>query len=369
MKTTQELYNEKLNRIKKVVALEKPDRVPVIPLGTSFCANHLGVKVSEVAQNAEKLTDVMLKSFTSLGEIDAVQQPTFDVNLLSMAWLSKVKIPGIQLPEDAPWQVAEAELMTVEDYDTIINKGYNAFFGEFQASRLDNLMQKLGPSLAYTPVASERFKEAGVVTLSPAMGIMPYEYFCGGRTMPKFTRDLFRMPDKVQAAMDAAMPDILEGLRQLSRGLKPIGAWVGGWRSASEFLSPKTWQRFVWPYMKQITEVFLEEGVIPVFHLDSNWERDLEFFREFPKGRCIISPDGSTDIYKVKKVLGDHMAIMGDVHASMFTLGTPDEVYKYSTKLINEIGPTGFILSSGCDIPFNAKPENVAAMISAATGK
>jgi uroporphyrinogen-III decarboxylase len=31
--------------------------------------------------------------------------------------------------------------------------------------------------------------------------------------------------------------------------------------------------------------------------------------------------------------------------------------------LINEIGPAGFILSSGCDIPPNAKPENVKAMI------
>lgn len=63
------------------------------------------------------------------------------------------------------------------------------------------------------------------------------------------------------------------------------------------------------------------------------------------------------------------MCIMGDVPAAKFVLGTPDEVYKYSTKLINEIGPSGYILSSGCDVPFNAKPENVRAMISAATGK
>jgi uroporphyrinogen-III decarboxylase len=63
------------------------------------------------------------------------------------------------------------------------------------------------------------------------------------------------------------------------------------------------------------------------------------------------------------------MCIMGDVKAAMFSLGTPNEVYEYSTKLIKEIGPSGFILSSGCDIPINAKPENVAAMISAATGK
>jgi uroporphyrinogen-III decarboxylase len=49
----------------------------------------------------------------------------------------------------------------------------------------------------------------------------------------------------------------------------------------------------------------------------------------------------------------------------MFSLGTPDDVHAYSTKLIREIGPAGFILSSGCDIPFDAKPENVAAMIAA----
>ena len=63
------------------------------------------------------------------------------------------------------------------------------------------------------------------------------------------------------------------------------------------------------------------------------------------------------------------MAIMGDVPAAMFALGSPEEVYDYSMNLINKIGPSGFILSSGCDVPYNAKPENVKAMISAATGK
>jgi len=56
----------------------------------------------------------------------------------------------------------------------------------------------------------------------------------------------------------------------------------------------------------------------------------------------------------------------GDVPASMFAFGTPDEVYNYCRKLIQEIGPDGFILQSGCDIPTNAKLENVQAMVSAA---
>jgi uroporphyrinogen-III decarboxylase len=63
------------------------------------------------------------------------------------------------------------------------------------------------------------------------------------------------------------------------------------------------------------------------------------------------------------------MCITGDVGAALLTLGTPDDVYQYSTKLIREIGPSGFIMASGCDIPATAKPENVAAMLAACTGK
>lgn len=59
---------------------------------------------------------------------------------------------------------------------------------------------------------------------------------------------------------------------------------------------------------------------------------------------------------------------MGDVPASMLYMKTPDNVYEYSRKLVRELGPEGFILQSGCDIPTNAKLENVKAMVAAVTG-
>jgi len=37
-------------------------------------------------------------------------------------------------------------------------------------------------------------------------------------------------------------------------------------------------------------------------------------------------------------------------------------------QLMTRDDPAGFILQSGCDIPTNAKPENVQAMVAAATG-
>ncbi|WP_245692730.1 uroporphyrinogen decarboxylase family protein [Sporomusa acidovorans] len=82
----------------------------------------------------------------------------------------------------------------------------------------------------------------------------------------------------------------------------------------------------------------------------------------------MIETDGATNIYKIKEILGDRMCIKGDVPAALFTLGTPEDVYHYCTKLIKDMG-TGFILASGCAVPVNAKVENVKAMIAAANGK
>jgi uroporphyrinogen-III decarboxylase len=229
-------------------------------------------------------------------------------------------------------------------------------------------MTKLAPTFEYMPKAVQYSIANGIVPVSGGFIMTPFEYICGGRSMTKFIRDLYKMPDKVQAVFDVAMVDIIENAKQLLVN-KPLGIWTGGWRSASEFLTPKLWQRFEWPYLKKIAELALEAGVTPIFHLDSNWERDLEFFKEMPKGKCLMFPDGSTNIFKIKEVLGDHMCINGDVPASLLAVGTEDEVYNYSRRLIKEIGPTGFILGQGCDIPMNAKLKNVKAMISAATGK
>ena len=42
--------------------------------------------------------------------------------------LGRMKMPGRELPDDSVWQVVESEIMKPEDYDTIIEKGYNAFY-------------------------------------------------------------------------------------------------------------------------------------------------------------------------------------------------------------------------------------------------
>jgi len=86
-------------------------------------------------------------------------------------------------------------------------------------------------------------------------------------------------------------------------------------------------------------------------HLDSDWTVNLARFRFVAQREVHLGSDGSTNIFKGQRGTWGHMCIMGDVPPAMFALSTPDEVYNYSIKLIKEIGPEGFILHSGCDIP------------------
>jgi len=365
MATTEELYAVHEKRIRDAVALKTPDRVPVIPNGPAWPGRAMGVKISEIATNPPVSRKAIVDAYTGLGDIDGIQSPAYHVCTLSMMWLSKVKVPGRDLPDDELWQVDEAEIMKLEDYDAIVAEGFGPWLERYYKERLPGTLETFGAFAATIPDALALCRERGVVPFTPAVATIPYEYFCGGRSMKEFLLDLFRHGDKVQAAMDAALPVLIENMRGAIRGLGLMGLWIGGWRSAGEFVSPRLWNRFVFPYYKAMVEAALEEGAIPVLHFDADWTRDLERLREFPKGKCVLSLDGKTDIFKAKEVLGDHMCIMGDVHPGLLALGSPEEVTAYCTRLISEIGPAGFILSSGCDVPIDAKYENVKAMVEA----
>jgi uroporphyrinogen decarboxylase len=82
-------------------------------------------------------------------------------------------------------------------------------------------------------------------------------------------------------------------------------------------------------------------------------------------GVDIANFDYEVDPLVAQKAL-PHTCLDGNLKSLSFVTGSPAEIGQQSRELLGLFGPRrGFILSSGCEIPPEARPENVAAMVAA----
>jgi uroporphyrinogen-III decarboxylase len=365
------LWQERFTRIQKAIRLEPVDRVPVVYMGVAFAPRYMGMSIAEFCADPDAALEVTLAAMERMGGWEGCNLPGGGriAPALTGLWMSHIAQPGVELPPDSLWQVQEAEVMTHADYDTILSKGWNAFLMEYLPRVINP--QEFFDNINWMMANGERrwrlYQEKGYVIVcdAPAMPNLPFEYLCGGRSMTQFFFDLYRMPDKVQAVMDVILEETLAGFEALPPAPGIGGTWLGGWRSASALVAPKLWDRFVWPYVVKIAEALIAKGITPVLHWDQDWTRDLGRLRELPAKKCVLNPDGMSDMKKFKELVGDHMAMMGDVPASLLAAGTPDDVYQYTQGLIELFEGRGLIVCPGCDAPINAKPENMEALVAA----
>lgn len=135
-------------------------------------------------------------------------------------------------------------------------------------------------------------------------------------------------------------------------------------RAGGFFFPPRIFDRFWWPYTEEIVRAFWSGGIVTWFHLDTNWDKNIDHFKRLPRGSAVLALNGTTDIVAAKKKLRDHLCLCGDVPASLLSLGSKDEVAEYCQRLIREVGwDGGFILSSGCELPAAIRPGNFSAVL------
>ena len=369
------VFQEKFTRIQKTINLESVDRVPVVFIGVAFAPRYMGMSIAKYCADAEAAAQVNLAAMDRLSEVAELDGSNLAAAgritpLLTSMWMSRLGVPGKDLPDESLWQVREAEVMTQDDYDTILEKGWNAFSMEYMPRVIDpvEFQEAMGWMMENSPRIQQTYVEKGYVNIcnAPVTVTIPFEYLCGGRSMEKFFFDLYRIPDKIEEVMEVMMEDLL-GMIAAAPSVPGIqGSWLGGWRAASALISPKLWDRFVWPYYLRIGNALIEKGIVPVLHWDQDWTRDLEKLLELPAKKCILNPDGMTDMKKFKEIAGDHMAMMGDIPASILVAGTPEDVHTYVREQVELFEGKGLILCPGCDAPINAKPENMEAFVEAA---
>ncbi len=364
-------------RIASAFRLEKPDRVPIVPtLPTEPFATLAGTTPGACYRDAEVGLNACLKVFDDYGGWDAFMGGAGGSGALlnaSGTYPMKVRTPGKELPDDYVIQVLEEPRLQLEDYDKICEMGWDQFyytdflwrFAEFTPQEMTAVLEQA--QQGNVKLTMEQAKRG----VRPWIGPSPFHPFFTlslARSMVKFTEDLYYHPDIVERTIRRMTDDMIPKLIGMTKQMQLDRCFFVDERASGFHYPLSIFERFWMPYTQKVVEAFWSEGITTVFHLDTCWDKNIEYFKKLPKASYILSLDSTTDIFRAKHILRGHGALLGDVSASLFVLGTPEQVTAYVKRLIDEVGGDGgFILGVGCSAPPNIKPENFRAYID--TGK
>ena len=371
-------YMNGWERVETAIRLaEKPDRVPIVPQLTKVGAVAFqGISQAEACRDDELALNALFKCYDQFGGWDALYVDIPDTEMMQiLSWQQPLgwKVPGRDLPDDYTMQVIEKEILSIDEYDRIAEEGWHKFYFEDYVYRIthlkkpDGVKEEVKKIEKLASIAEKEWGRRDVKTLCGSFDYHPFFKLCLMRSLVKFTEDLYYNGDVVERALkrmtDDMIPPLLENCKQ--SGIK-VAAFVEE-RASAYFYPLKVFERFWWPYTEKIVDAMFSEGIVTLMHLDTDWGKNIPYFKKLPKGSVVLQLDSMTNMFEAKKILGGHQAFHGDVSPALSTLGTPEEVSSYCKKLIDEVGyDGGLVLGVGCEIPPNCKKENLKAMLETA---
>ncbi|MFN2137863.1 MAG: uroporphyrinogen decarboxylase family protein [Candidatus Promineifilaceae bacterium] len=401
-KSPEELYQERLKRVKDVVALRVPDRVPVFGPYQAFPYYWTGVTIEQAMNDYALCRDVCHK-FVDEYQPDLDFGPIFaypakPMETLGLRWF---KWAGHGLGENVMYQYVEDEYMTADEYDEFLYDpshfmttkwlprsfanleglagfppmrqmmwfGWTGLLTQFTDPALQEALKvalEAGEELArwfgsIGQYAGE-IKEKGYPQAYASFSWAPFDII--GDTL-RGTRgimtDVIRHPDKLLAATEKATQLTVEYGSGAAGADMPL-CWIWLHKGSEGFMSDAQFKKFYWPSLKKAIEGLVDLGVIPMVYCEGDETSRLEYFAEVPPGKVLFH-FAQMDMVRAKEVLHGIAAFSGNVPNRLMLTGTPDDVRAYCKKLIDACGKDGGYIMDTSALLDEAKPENLKAMI------
>lgn len=133
------------------------------------------------------------------------------------------------------------------------------------------------------------------------------------------------------------------------------------------FMSQKQFEELWWPSFRELMIELIDAGLIPMPLWEADCTKRLEVIRDIPPGKCIYWFE-RTDMVKAFEVLGDVVALRGNISASVMTMGSVGDVEAAVKHLVDNVWNKGgnLILDTAFGIPDETPVDNVRAMYAAA---
>ena len=136
--------------------------------------------------------------------------------------------------------------------------------------------------------------------------------------------------------------------------------------AANSIISPRQFEAFVFPYIKESSEKILSLGVKHIlYHICGDQNKNLPFWSQIPMGEPGLCSFGlEVDLLTAIEHLGSRNVIIGNIDPKLYLSETPEQIYSLCREALEKgrSAPRGFMLSSGCEIPPEAPPCHVYQM-------
>ncbi len=403
-------FGKRWQRIIDLVELRTPDRMPVALYATFWMAKYGGISCKQLMYDYE--------TTKALGERATLE---FDPDIVSPAMVAgtiygpslelldykPLQWPGHGVGDFQPYQYLDREYMLKDEYDEILTDPTGFYFRKYLprvAGALEGMadMPYLPGGHYFRLVAGLRafnkpsvkqafenlFKAAAEVEVmgghnaafgkrltdlgyprdAGGISVSPYDmvadYFRGARSM---MTDLFRNKDKLLALLDRARIWLTKATIDNAKAMgHPIVMIPIHW-APDAFMSDKQFKEFYWPPFRQMMIDMIDAGLIPMPLWEADCTKRLEVIKDIPAGKAIYWFE-RTDMVKAYEVLGDTVALRGNLSPSMMTTGKPEEVDAAVRHLAENVFHKGgkLLLDCAFGIPDETPLENVRAMFAAA---
>ncbi len=407
--TARASYDARWQRILDCVALKQPDRMPVVLYSMFWLARYGGLSYRELMHDYDRNLEVCQRALLDFDPdvTGPLVMTTAMGRALEALEFKQVQWPGHGVGDNQPYQYLDREYMKADEYDafTFDPTGYylktylprvaGVFEGfdqlpSFPGLHYFRLIAGVRPfarpevrasfeRIVKAAEEAERFVQAhmtfvryaenhGYPLINGSTSAAPYDviadYFRGATGMMK---DMYRHKDRLHELLDKATRFLLaQTIASAKAAGHPIVFIPIHW-APDAFMSEKQFREFWWPSFRQMMIGMIDAGLIPMPLWESDCTKRLEIIADVPKGKCIYWFE-RTDMVRAFEVLGDTVALRGNLSPSMMTTGTPADVDAAVRHLVDKVWNRGgsLILDTAFGIPDETPVDNVRAMFGAA---
>lgn len=335
-----------LQRCNAVLRRDMPDRIPVVPQTFMYAVDQAGYSIGRVQRDGRLMAECHIQCWEKFGYDGIVVD--FDDASLAEACGAKVIFR-----EEEPAIVDESRPL-IADLDDI-----------------DHLQLPDPGTSGRLPVWLEATNEL-VSRLGNEVFIMgradqgPFTLACMLRGTSQFMMDLLTAdPGKIIRLIDwCTEACFLFTQAQVRAGAHATS--IGDALAGPSLIAPETYRQFAWQPEKELTRQVQKLGIPFSIHICG--DTSGIFSDMVDTGARLLEVDWKLDMATARKLAPESTVLMGNINPSdPLVLGNPDDVRRAAAGVIRATRGRSLFLSSGCAIGRNTPPENLRALVEAAS--